>query len=388
MKKTTRPSILKKTAKEHIKLKKGGQFKKFQLYINTEHTQQKMPNVNNNYANEPLVEDILKIFNLNNLNEVGKIINEQYIDYFEKCEKLRMYIKHTCIYEKLKKHCETKEILVNKFDKLVFELLDIHFYDYEACVEWIEFHKNEPIKYILGESIKGFSFPYKLKGSNKRQIIYELCNEFIKCVKIEYKNIYDFAKSWYNLYINGKDSQLNYLTNTVSKQIVKHIKNKYTETHKIEIEIDKLEGEIMDKVDEYSKNFNDYDYAMYSILVNELPENHMLKVIDEAKFDKFFDKTQHGRIKRRKWLVDNIYNLSFKTIQAISDQFNVFVNLINFNLDKVKYDNQIKELKNTDLKIYQNISKMLEICVQTSEFETLIENFNRDTTMYFRLIFR
>ena len=62
--------------------------------------------------------------------------------------------------------------------------------------------------------------------------------------------------------------------------------------------------------------------------------------------------------------------------------------MINYNINNNKYKEQIKQLNENDKKEYKKIDRILKAEVQTSEFETLIDNYMLDVNMYFNEIFQ
>ena len=346
-----------------------GQFKN-SLNVNTEQTEptNKKSKMATIYKNtEPLAETVLLFFELDELKEVGDVIDGAYLNYYEKYENIKYYIKNsTDIFTNLKKSCKSNEML-NVFDHFIFEILEIHFYNYDACINWIEFHKNEPVKYLMGYTDKGIPCPYKNKNTQLQQLIFEICYQFINNVKTEYKFINNQLKSWYDLPINGHDSQISILKRTVTQNVLKDIQNNQHHNHKCDYDV---------------------DYILYTKLVEKLPKNHLLKNLDESKYDKYFESSKFGRVSRRKWILENLHNLEFDNIKRKKYRFKYYTTLINYNINNNKYKEQIKQLNENDKKEYKKIDRILKAEVQTSEFETLIDNYMLDVNMYFNEIFQ
>ena len=123
-------------------------------------------------------------------------------------------------------------------------------------------------------------------------------------------------------------------------------------------------------------------------MVEKLPKNHLLKNLDESKYDKYFESSKFGRVSRRKWILENLHNLEFDNIKRKKYRFKYYTTLINYNINNNKYKEQIKKLNENDKKEYKKIDRILKAEVQTSEFDTLIDNYMLDVNMYFNEIFQ
>jgi len=367
------------------------QFKKGNLTIKTNHIEHKLYQkkmVVKHIKTETLIDNLMNICELDKLQQVGKIISDQYINYYEKYEDLDQYIRHnTDIYRKIEKYgnklCKGQKYIEDIFDIFIFDILEIHFYNYSACIEWINFHKTEPIEYILGNGKKGMAYGYKMNDTQIELLIYEICSEFIQAIKNEYQKIKEYIQYWFKYKISGKESQLSILKKYIIEYIGHKIKNTYIDSDLISKEIDKETDRLLNKIENYKSNFCDDDYATYSALVDELPETNMLKVIGESNYDYMFPKTVKGRESRRKWLNENVYCIEFSSVNVIIQKFKYYINLLNYNIDPNEYYFYIKNLSEYDMEQYQKIKRILETKVQTSEFEALLGNFGEEICLHF-----